>query len=532
MNLQFDLGVAHMKVGDKRRAEGNLDAALDNYQTARGVFQQLVEADPRSTDVRFNVGLLCFKIGDTFRDQGNPAAALDSYQAASKAFQQLVGVNPSIVRWQDHLAGVQDSISAVLASQSKFDAALESFKASLVIRDRLVAADPGDARQRSYLADTHRNMGAMQQNQHRFDAALASFDTALAIRKRLAAADPGNVNSQRDLLAIYVDIGNLHATSGNAASGLASYTARLSAAEHLSGKDPRNAEWQLAQGTSVQAMGIFQLQSGAYPDAVRSLQRARDIFVRLSAASPQDTLLSNYLAWTDKQLAKLDKLLKVKALQERTSKVPDSEWFGAFSAIFFETAERHMQRGELSAALAAYQASHDVINLMVETEPKNMARRRLLTMSYNNIGDVYRSREDLPAALKAYQGALATIEWLAKTDAGDPAWLHLLGLSHTNIGDVHLESHDLPAALAAYTAARAALEVKLAVDDEIRQRDLALSIGRIATVKKLQGAYEDAIDLFRRGRDIITRLEAHSRGDAAVPKLATWFDHEIAALDF
>jgi hypothetical protein len=78
-------------------------------------------------------------------------------------------------------------------------------------------------------------------------------------------------------------------------------------------------------------------------------------------------------------------------------------------------------------------------------------------MSYNNIGDVYRSREDLPAALKAYQGALVTIEWLAKTDAGDPAWLHLLGLSHTNIGDVHLESHDLSAALAAYTAARAAL---------------------------------------------------------------------------
>jgi hypothetical protein len=56
-------------------------------------------------------------------------------------------------------------------------------------------------------------------------------------------------------------------------------------------------------------------------------------------------------------------------------------------------------------------------------------------------------------------------------------------------------------------------------------------MGRMAMVRKMQGAYEDAAGLFRQGRDVITKLKARSPDDALLSKDAAWFDGEISALE-
>ena len=64
---------------------------------------------------------------------------------------------------------------------------------------------------------------------------------------------------------------------------------------------------------------------------------------------------------------------------------------------------------------------------------------------------------------------------------------------------------DLPAALTSYRASHDIFERLAAADPGNAgwQRDLALSIGRIALIRNTQGAHENALEAFGQGRDII-----------------------------
>jgi hypothetical protein len=60
---------------------------------------------------------------------------------------------------------------------------------------------------------------------------------------------------------------------------------------------------------------------------------------------------------------------------------------------------------------------------------------------------------------------------------------------------------------------------------------LALSLGLVAAVEAQQGAYEDALGAFRRGRDIIARIMQQSSDNATLPTQLEWFNSQIVTLE-
>ena len=62
--------------------------------------------------------------------------------------------------------------------------------------------------------------------------------------------------------------------------------------------------------------------------------------------------------------------------------------------------------------------------------------QRDLSVSFNKIGDVQSARGNLDAALKAYQDGLAIAEKLAAQDPSNTGWQRDLSVSFNNIGDV------------------------------------------------------------------------------------------------
>jgi hypothetical protein len=91
---------------------------------------------------------------------------------------------------------------------------------------------------------------------------------------------------------------------------------------------------------------------------------------------------------------------------------------------------------------------------------------------------------------------------------------------------------NLTAALDSYKVAHAIRE-RLASTDPGNadwQRSLSLSYGRVAMVEARQGERDQALNGFRKGRDIVERLKAESPDDAQLPKDLAWFESQIRAL--
>jgi tetratricopeptide (TPR) repeat protein len=105
-----------------------------------------------------------------------------------------------------------------------------------------------------------------------------------------------------------------------------------------------------------------------------------------------------------------------------------------------------------------------------------------MSVSNNRIGNMFSKQGDLTAALASYQAALAIAERLVASDPGNAAWQRDLSVSHNKIGDVLVAQGDLTATLASYQASLAIGE-RLAQQDPGNagwQRDLAFSNWRLA----------------------------------------------------
>jgi len=143
-----------------------------------------------------------------------------------------------------------------------------------------------------------------------------------------------------------------------------------------------------------------------------------------------------------------------------------------------------ISRGNLSAAIARYQAADELADRLTKADP-DLGWQGDLRVAYSRAGDLLAAQGNLAEALKAYRKGLIITERLAKADPGNAGW----------------------------------------------QRDLVASYGRTGLVLSRQGEAALARDAFYRGRAIVARLRKQFADDAQLPKQLTAFDAEIAKLE-
>ena len=173
-------------------------------------------------------------------------------------------------------------------------------------------------------------------------------------------------------------------------------------------------------------------------------------------------------------------------------------------------------RGNLDAALKAYQDSLAIAEKLAAQDPSNTEWQRDLSVSFDRIGDVQSARGNLDAALKAYQDSLAIREKLAAQDPSNTEWQRDLSVSFDRIGDVQSARGNLDAALEAYQDSLAIAE-KLAARDPSNtgwQRDLSVSINKVGDVQSAQGNLDAALKAYQDGLAIRERLAAQDPSNA------------------
>jgi hypothetical protein len=180
----------------------------------------------------------------------------------------------------------------------------------------------------------------------------------------------------------------------------------------------------------------------------------------------------------------------------------------AYGALFFT--DKIVIYRTLAAARAVLECTHAILATDAGADPSNSSWQRDLSVSYDRVGDVFRSQGDLASALKAYQNSLAIREKLAGADPSNSSWQRDLSVSFNKVGDVFSSQGDLASALKAYQNSLAIRE-KLAGADPSNsswQRDLVVSYYKLASFAE-QTNSGDATIYWQKCLVVLRRMRDH-----------------------
>lgn len=239
-----DLAMSCMSVGDVKWSQGDLAGALASYTDAMTIHSRLAAADPTNAQWQSDLSFSQDKIGHVKRSQGDLAGALAAYTDAMAIRTRLAAADPGNANWQLDLSVSHDSIGSLKRSQGDLIGAIGAYTDAMAIRTCLAADYPSNAEWQHYLSDSYERIGAVKRSQSDLFGALAAYSDAMTIRARLAAADPANAEWQRGLSISHNDIGDMKRSQGDLAGALVAYTDAMTIRDHLAAADPANAEWQ------------------------------------------------------------------------------------------------------------------------------------------------------------------------------------------------------------------------------------------------------------------------------------------------
>ncbi|MGO9233381.1 MAG: tetratricopeptide repeat protein [Methylocella sp.] len=210
----------------------------------------------------------------------------------------------------------------------------------------------------------------------------------------------------------------------------------------------------------------------------------------------------------------------------------NADWQRDLSASYNKLGNVQVAQGNLAGALKSYYDSLAIRDRLTKSDPSNAEWQRDLSVSYDKVGDVQVVQGDLAGALKSYSDSLAIADRLAQSDPGNADWQRDLSVSYNKVGDVQKAQGDLAGALKSF-ADSLAIRDRLAKSDPDNaewQRDRSFSFGRLALTHRQSGDKAKALNYLRQGQEIMARLTKLSPDNAVWKDDLSWFEGQIKEL--
>lgn len=205
--MQNDLANAYWAVAQKSRGDGDVDGAIENFQRAAAIYENLIVNPTEKRQTYLNNLALTYKnIGGTLEGKKDSAAALELYQKALKIDFDSAAANPNNFQSQLNLSFTYNSVASSLTNLNNFREALEYCSKALIIQEQTVAADAQNAFAKIALARTYRRKGDILQYLEKFADAAAEYEKSVALMEKNSQADAANAtlkNYLADILAAY-----------------------------------------------------------------------------------------------------------------------------------------------------------------------------------------------------------------------------------------------------------------------------------------------------------------------------------------
>ena len=190
----YNLAAAQMAAGDAAGAEGNLRAAITQ-------FDLLVASTPQDMDNRRRQANARRLIADIQAAAGDDAAAIDSFQQAREALRELVAHNPDVPDFAADLAGVQLNLGAQLQASGDAAGALAEMLAAVETLRTLNERDAPTPQHARDLGVALRACGELLVELDRRDEARTRLEASREVLSRLVREHPANADFAGELKA-------------------------------------------------------------------------------------------------------------------------------------------------------------------------------------------------------------------------------------------------------------------------------------------------------------------------------------------
>jgi len=297
--------VAHIALGDVRRAQGDLYAAHVSYDEAMRISLRLAAEGPENELWQHDLSVVQMRLGDLAFQEGDLSGALAAWREEERVSRWLADRDPANLERQRELSLSAVRVGSVLRIQGRVVEAGAAYRSAHDILVHLVAAQPVNDQWASDLGNVLELRAGLAEGEGDLAGAAPDYRKALEIRRDLAGRDASNVLWQSQLAGVETALGSLLLMEGDFEGARSLIDAAEPRWAMLVERDPDTADWRMGRAAGLAARSEVQRFSGDLEGALQAQAERLAILERLAAGAPSSASLLHELAATHAWMARL-----------------------------------------------------------------------------------------------------------------------------------------------------------------------------------------------------------------------------------
>lgn len=307
------------------------------------------------------------------------------------------------------------------------------------------------------------DLGRAATSAGRFELAETAFKNAVALAKRNSQANPNGSYWRRELYASQTDLGNVFRYQDKWAEAASMYDAASLIAVSLVQEAPDNLQFKRDLSVALEKKGHVLNKNHDYQGALVAYQRSLDL--AKSLAMPDDVGSQRDLAialWevanTQNELGKSDlaqqyyneSIRILSAVVDADPKHP--EYQTALIGLYVNVATFAEKHGTQTEARGYYQKALSIAKSLVNSDSSNYQFLRQLTNLEGQYGDFLRNEGKIDDALSYFREQIATTTRLLADGPNEDYLRENLSVTFYNVGEIYRCKGNKTAALENYAA--------------------------------------------------------------------------------
>ena len=291
------------RIGQTQEQSGDLDAALENYQSAVKESDVLLQADSSNSKYRGVATINYAKLGDIYYLRHDYKKAAESYESSVPMLKQISAESTN----QHSLRNLELIYARVALAQMEaadYSKAISTGREAIAIGRDISSADPNNIQVRFDLADLIANLAEAYGRMGDMGSATKLFQESIVISKESLATNSAYAHGRTNYSNTYLAFGKVLLKNGNASAALDNFRQARTILE--SGKSESSE--QLADIYEGMADALFALntKTGKLSEAKTMYQKSLDVLQDLQRQGKLSNDYKTKLTTIPQKLSKCD----------------------------------------------------------------------------------------------------------------------------------------------------------------------------------------------------------------------------------
>ncbi len=308
-SLQNELAESYRKLGEIQGHPtspniGDVAGAIESFRKSIRIGTNLVRRNPGNRIYRFNLVKYHSMLGDMFeRATYDTPNALENYQTARRLCEELLNENPTDTNALEGLQTIYDRLGNIKAKTGELDAAIKDYRSSLAVAEQLYALAPTNTNLQRNVFISHYEIGQALQDDGKYREAIEQYAKARTLIANLIAVQPNNTDLPRTLGIIDDLSANTHLELGETEAAAALSNNALALREKLFAADPTNIQVYGDLTVSLDTAGDLRVKAGDFAGALKFLNRSLEMREAALKQNPAMTIAKRFIAISRNKIA-------------------------------------------------------------------------------------------------------------------------------------------------------------------------------------------------------------------------------------